>query len=194
MPEDITLALVVDYILERKGGGKLVVNAASSRIFDHIARKRGAEIYRTPVGEAYVTHKMKEIGATVGGEGSCGGVILPDFHLGRDGPLAAALILELMATRGRGLGDIIEDFPKYHTIRKNIPLKKEWKDLEERLIRIGERRGMGLDFLDGIGLISDDLWALVRLSKTEHKIRILVEGRDMKEVERLLDEISEALS
>ncbi len=194
MPEDITLALVVDYVLERKGGGKLVVNAASSKIFDHIARRRGAEIYRTPVGEAYVTHKMKEIGATVGGEGSCGGVILPDFHLGRDGPLAAALILELMATRGRSLSDIIEDFPKYYMIRKNIPLKREWKDLEERLIRIGERRGMSLDFLDGIGLISDDLWALVRLSKTEHKIRILVEGRDKKEAERLLDEISEALS
>jgi phosphomannomutase/phosphoglucomutase len=194
MPEDITLALVVDYILERRGGGKLVVNAASSRIFDHIARRRRAEIHRTPVGEAYVTHKMKEIGATVGGEGSCGGVILPDFHLGRDGPLAAALILEMMANRGKSLSDIIDDFPKYHTIRKNIPMKKEWKDLEERLIRIGERRGMSLDFLDGIRLISEDLWALVRLSKTEHKIRVLVEGRDKEEAEKLLDEISEALT
>jgi phosphomannomutase len=100
----------------------------------------------------------------------------------------------MIANRGKSLSDIIDDFPKYHTIRKNIPVKKEWKDLEERLIRIGERRGMSLDFLDGIRLISEDLWALVRLSKTEHKIRVLVEGRDKEEAEKLLDEISEALT
>ncbi|MDW8035573.1 MAG: phosphoglucosamine mutase, partial [Candidatus Korarchaeum sp.] len=38
LSEDMTLALVVDYVLEKKGGGKLVVNVASSRVFDHIAR------------------------------------------------------------------------------------------------------------------------------------------------------------
>ncbi|RDD54036.1 MAG: phosphoglucosamine mutase [Candidatus Korarchaeota archaeon NZ13-K] len=194
LPEDMTLALVVDYVLERRGGGKLVVNVASSRVFDHIARRRGAEIYRTPVGEAYVAHKMREVGATVGGEGSCGGVILPEFHLGRDGPLAASLILELMSSRGSKLSEIVGEFPKYHVLRRNFPLVKEWKEIERELIGMAEREGMDLDLTDGIRMSSEELWALVRTSKTEHKVRVLVEGIERRDAERLMEEISKLLS
>lgn len=193
LPEDMTLALVVDYVLGKRGGGKLVVNVASSRIFDYIAKRRNAEIYRTPVGEAYVAHKMKEVGATVGGEGSCGGVILPEFHLGRDGPLAASLILELMASRGSSLSDILEEFPKYHVLRRNFPPAKEWREIERELIRMAGMRGMDVDLTDGVRISSEELWALVRLSKTELKVRVLVEGRERREAEILMDEISKIL-
>lgn len=193
LPEDMTLALVVDYVLEKKGGGKLVVNVASSRIFDYIANKRNAEIYRTPVGEAYVAHKMREVGATVGGEGSCGGVILPEFHLGRDGPLAASLILELMSSKGSSLSDIVKDFPEYYVLRRDFPSVKGWKEIEGELIRIAAERGMEVELTDGIKISSEELWALVRPSKTELKIRVLVEGEERRGVDTLMEELSKVI-
>lgn len=194
LAEDVTLALVVDYILEKKGGGSLVVNVASSKMFDDIARKKGARIFRTPVGEAYVAHKMREIGATVGGEGSCGGVILPDFHMGRDGPLAAALILEAMASKGKGIGELVSELPDYITLRVNFQLKEDWSSIEGKLISLGERRGMDVDLTDGVRLSDLDVWGLVRPSKTEPKIRVLVESDDINKAESFLDEIKGILS
>ncbi|MCS7103303.1 MAG: phosphoglucosamine mutase, partial [Candidatus Korarchaeum sp.] len=134
------------------------------------------------------------VGATVGGEGSCGGVIIPEFHLGRDGPLAASLILELMSSRGSSLSDILEDFPKYHVLRRNFPSVKEWREVERELIKMAERRGMDVDLTDGVKISSEDLWALVRVSKTEHKVRVLVEGSERREADTLIEEISKLLS
>ncbi len=194
LSEDITLALVVDYILEKRGGGSLVVNVASSKMFDDIARKRGAKIYRTPVGEAYVAHKMREIGATVGGEGSCGGVILPDFHMGRDGPLAAALILEVMASKKRSISDLVSELPKYHTIRANFPRRRDWDSLKRDLISLGERRGMEIDLTDGVRLSDLEVWGLIRPSKTEPKIRVLVESDDRSKAEEFLREVEKVVA
>ncbi len=193
MPEDITLALVVDYILAKRGGGTVVVNVASSKMFDDIAKKRGAKIYRTPVGEAYVSHKMKEIDATVGGEGSCGGVILPDFHMGRDGPLAASIILEIMSHKRISISELIEELPRYHMIRKNFGIKSSWDSLKENLISFGKKREMNIDLTDGVKLSTAESWALIRLSRTEPKIRVLVEARDPLKAEELIKAIEKVL-
>ncbi len=193
MPEDITLALVVDYILAKKGGGTIVVNVASSKMFDDIAKRRGAKIYRTPVGEAYVSHKMKEIGATIGGEGSCGGVILPDFHMGRDGPLAASIILEMMSRRRKSISELVDELPSYHMIRKNFGMKRGWDSLKEDLISFGRKEGMDIDLTDGVKLSNEKSWALIRPSKTEPKIRVLAEARDSSKAEELIKAIEKIL-
>ncbi len=189
LTEDITLALVVDYLLQKEGGGSLVVNVASSKMFDDIASSRGATVYRTPVGEAYVAHKMLEVNATVGGEGSCGGVIYPKFHVGRDGPLAAAIILERMSVEGKTLSQLVDELPKYYMRRESIPARVNWDEVSERLIKFAESRGMKVSTLDGVRMDTDDLWALIRPSKTEFKVRFVVEGRDKGEVDGLLDEL-----
>ncbi len=193
MPEDITLALVVDYILAKRGGGTVVVNVASSKMFDDIAERRGARIYRTPVGEAYVAHKMREIGATVGGEGSCGGVILPDFHMGRDGPLAASIILEIMSHKGKPISELIDELPRYHMIRKNFGIKRGWNSLKEDIISFGRKNGMDLDLTDGVKLSGEESWALIRPSKTEPKIRVLAEAKDPSKAEELINAIEKIL-
>ncbi len=193
MTEDITLALVVDYVLAKKGGGTIVVNVASSRMFDDIARKRGAKIYRTPVGEAYVSHKMREINATIGGEGSCGGVILPEFHMGRDGPLAASIILEIMASKGIPISELIDKLPRYHMIRRNFEIKRNWDSLRKDLISLSRKRGMEIDLTDGVRLYDEESWALIRPSKTEPKIRVLTEAKDPSVAEELLEVVREIL-
>src|SRR5690606_25727422 len=95
--EEYTLAIVVDFILGRcnkKGSG--VKNLSSSRAVDEIAKKYGCESFSTPVGEFHVAKKMVEVNSVIGGEGN-GGVMLPDVHIGRDAPVAVALVLSELA-------------------------------------------------------------------------------------------------
>ena len=194
MPEDVSLALVVDAILKELKGGTVVVNIASSRMFDDIASRYGARIVKVPVGEVYVAHKMVEVKADVGGEGSCGGVIYPKFHYGRDGPFAAAKILERMAKEGKKISQLISDLPKYYMIRKDKETKVNWENVKKKLEKIAKERGMTVNYMDGIRMDEESGWFLIRESKTEHKIRIVVEHKSKKEAENILGEIERIIS
>ena len=72
---DVMLALLVDMVL-RRGRGPVVVNLSTSSLIDVVAARHGAEVIRSPVGEANVVEAMLEHDAVVGGEGS-GGLIYP---------------------------------------------------------------------------------------------------------------------
>jgi len=188
VPEDVTLALVVEKVLKERRGGTLVVNIASSRMFDDLAEKYGGKIVRVPVGEVYVARKMLELSADVGGEGSCGGVIYPELHYGRDGPLAAAMILERLAKEGKRLSELIAELPQYVTMRGSVSGEVNWGTLRETLLRLSKEMSIvGVSELDGIRLDSEDFWVLVRPSRTEPKIRIVVEAKDKSTAEKLFN-------
>ncbi len=187
--EDVTLALVVEKVLKERRGGTLVVNIASSRIFDDLAERYGGKVVRVPVGEVYVARKMLELSADVGGEGSCGGVIYPALHYGRDGPLAAAMILERLAKEGRKLSELVADLPQYATVRGSVSGEVNWNALREEILKISKERSIvGISELDGVRIDSEDFWVLVRPSRTEHKVRIVVEAKERRKAERLFNE------
>ncbi|MGC9104112.1 MAG: phosphoglucosamine mutase [Candidatus Methanodesulfokora sp.] len=194
MPEDVSLALVVDAILRELKGGTVVVNIASSKMFDDIASRYGARIIKVPVGEVYVAHKMVEVKADVGGEGSCGGVIYPKFHYGRDGPFAAAKILERMAKEGKKISQLISDLPRYYIIRFDIKTKVDWENTKKKLEKIAKERGMMVNDMDGIRMDEESGWFLIRESKTEHKIRVVIEHKNKEEAENLRKEILRIIS
>ena len=75
--------------------GPVVTNLSTSQVVEDVARAYDSPIFRTPVGEINVARGMQEHEAVIGGEGN-GGVILPDVHLTRDAPIAAALILQYL--------------------------------------------------------------------------------------------------
>ena len=74
---------------------------------------------RAPVGEVNVALRMREEHAVVGGEGN-GGVILPELHLGRDAPLAVALILQLMLEDPRSISQMVAEAPRYAIIKTRL--------------------------------------------------------------------------
>ncbi len=92
--EDFTLALACRVVLRRQAG-LVVTNLSTSRVVDDVAAECGSSVIRAPVGEVNVAARMRDVGAVIGGEGN-GGVILPELHLGRDAPVAAALVLQLL--------------------------------------------------------------------------------------------------
>lgn len=111
--EENTISQSVKFILSKEKGNS-VVNLSTTRAVDDIAKAEGCKVFRSPVGEANVVKKMKEVNAVIGGEGS-GGVIFPALHYGRDALVGTAIILQHLLEFGGTLSE-----PKSDTF--NFPI------------------------------------------------------------------------
>lgn len=188
--EENTLALAVRFVLG-KNPGDVAVNISTSKVIDDVAREFGVKVYRTPVGEAFVSRKLKKIKGIVGGEGN-GGVILPELHFGRDGLLAMVLILEYITEFRKPISLLSEGMPSYYMLKKKIDLKA---DLKSRLKRLETKFSKAkTNRIDGIRFDFADCWVHVRKSNTEPVIRIIAEGKSKVAANKLANEAINILS
>lgn len=170
--EDYTLAFAVRTVLQRSVG-PVVVNLSTSLVVDDAARPFGARVVRAPVGEANVGQVMRRVGARIGGEGN-GGVMLPALHVGRDAPLACALVLDLVARSGRTVRQLVEQRPRYTIVKATAP---RGADLDAAYRRLADRfPDAERDRQDGLRLGWADRWLHVRPSGTEPIVRLIAEA------------------
>ncbi|MFX1336976.1 MAG: hypothetical protein ACFFDK_00045 [Promethearchaeota archaeon] len=193
-PEDIGLAIIADYSFKQyhKAGKNaiFVTNLASSLIFNALAEKYNVKVIRTPVGERFLAEKMEnllkeEVSSTIvfGGEGSCGGIMIPQFNNTRDGIFAAAKIIEILVEKNIKISKLVAKLPKFYTFREYI--NAEGKNLEQLinklkidLISDGENVNqidMDLKFDHG-----RDWFVLIHPSNTEPIIRVISEANNEK--------------
>jgi phosphomannomutase len=171
--EDYTLALAARVALRRRPGS-VVVNLSTSRIVDDMVTEFGSEVLRAPVGEVNVAVRMRDEGAVVGGEGN-GGVILPELHLGRDAPLAAALILQLLVDEGSSIGGIVARFPQYRIVKDKLDRPEgSLETVYDSLV--ASFPDAELDQQDGLRLSWPDRWVHIRPSGTEPIVRVIAEA------------------
>jgi len=174
--EEYTLVLAELLVLSKFQGlhQKVVTNLSTTMAVDDIAKRYGATVVRTPIGEINVAKKMREIDAAIGGEGN-GGVLLPEAHLGRDSLVAAALVLQLLAEEGKKLSELMKELPQYTMIKKKVQRGDlVLADLREELERLAQPDS--LDTRDGFKFIWKDRWVHLRPSNTEPIIRIYAEA------------------
>jgi phosphomannomutase len=153
------------------------------------ARESGAQVVRAAVGEANVARKITELKAVIGGEGN-GGVIYPALHVGRDAPVAAVLVLSLLARERATVSALVAGAPRYTIVKVKV----------ERGTRNAERMGevyaalrarfpeASADTQDGLRLSWPDRWLHVRPSGTEPIIRLIAEAPSRADAERLIEE------
>ena len=173
--EDYTLALAARVVLRHRNG-PVVTNLSTSRIVDDVAAAAGRRVVRAPVGEVNVALRMRQEDAAIGGEGN-GGVILPEMHLGRDAPVGAALILQLLVDEGQPLSAIVAGLPRYVIVkdkldRPDAPLQSVYDALR------GAFPDAVPDTQDGLRLTWPDRWVHVRPSGTEPIVRVIAEAPD----------------
>jgi phosphomannomutase len=189
--EDYTLAFAVRAVLGgravgRKGGMHTVVcNLSTSLVVEDAAREYGARIVRAPVGEAHVARKIIALKAAIGGEGN-GGVMYPALHVGRDAPVAAALVLALLAREGKTVSELVASAPRYAIVKAKVPRGPRLESVYEGLRRAFP--DAAVDTQDGLRLALPDRWLHVRPSNTEPIIRLIAEAPTAPEAERLVDE------
>jgi phosphomannomutase len=190
--EDYTLALATRLILRHRPG-PVVTNLSTSRLLDDVTAAAGVELVRAPVGEINVARRMEAVGATVGGEGN-GGVILPDVHLTRDAPLAAALILQLLAEESLPLSELAAGIGRYEIVKEKVP--RPAGSLDDAYSALARQLGAPeVDRQDGLRLAWPEQrsWAHLRPSGTEPIVRIIAEAPTREEAQGLVDSLRAAL-
>lgn len=187
--EENTLALVAEHQLAKKTG-RVVINLSTTKAIDDIARKYGAPVARTRVGEINVVEEMMLHGARIGGEGN-GGVISPDVHLGRDSLVGIGYVLEMMAERSKAVSNLAAALPSYFMKKGSVKiagggmdasllprLQEEYKEQD-----ISDMDGLRIEFTSHPDFKGG--WVHLRPSNTEPIFRIIAEGKNQEQAEKI---------
>ncbi|MBY8998487.1 MAG: phosphoglucosamine mutase [Candidatus Thorarchaeota archaeon] len=183
---DQSFALIASRILARKRGSTLVTPVSSGRVIEDVARKAGAKIDWTEVGSVDVSHRIAEIGAELGGEEN-GGVFYPAHQPVRDGAMTATQVVEMIALEGKTLSQLVSELPVYFNTKVKVPVPQEKKEpLLKALLEL--TKDMNRITLDGVKIIHEEGWYLIRPSGTEPIYRCFAEGATQEIADRLSEE------
>ena len=172
--EEYTLVAVADYILSQKKGNT-VSNMSSTKALKEITIKHGGEYFPSAVGEVNVVNKMKEKKAVIGGEGN-GGIIVPDFHYGRDALIGIGLFLTHLAQSEKSIKSLRLSYPDYFISKNKIELENGF-DVKEIFDKIQKKyKNHPVNTEDGLKIEFDSDWVHLRTSNTEPIIRIYAES------------------
>ncbi|TCK60862.1 phosphoglucosamine mutase [Seleniivibrio woodruffii] len=161
-------------------GDTMVSTVMSNLGFERSMNNAGIEVVRTEVGDRYVMAEMLKSGYNLGGEQS-GHIIFSDYNTTGDGLVSAMQLLKVLVKSGKSLKDLknmIELYPqtlKNYKVNKKIPLSELPKTTAE--IASVEK------------VLGKSGRVFVRYSGTENKIRVMLEGADLKQIEEYAENI-----
>lgn len=172
--EEYTLVAIADYVLSKRAGNT-VSNMSSTKALKEITLKHGGQYSPAAVGEVNVVKKMKETNAVIGGEGN-GGIIVPDYHYGRDALIGIGLFLTQLAEFGKGIKALRKTYPDYFISKNKIELQPE-VNVQKVFEKIKKKYSkLPVNTEDGLKIEFDNDWVHLRTSNTEPIIRIYAES------------------
>jgi phosphoglucosamine mutase len=186
---DHVLAAYAAHVMKKKGRGIVVTNVEASMCVEKMVEKYGGKVIRTKVGDVYIAEAMKRHSAVFGGE-SCGAWIHPQFHYCPDGILSAVMLLKALEEEDKSLSELIAETPLYETLRENIICKDKVK--YEVVKKVGKSLKIAFpaykeySSVDGVRLVFENGWILVRASGTEPLVRLTVEGESLKVAKEIM--------
>ncbi len=167
----------------RLAGGGLVATVMSNLGLERHLAAQGLGLIRTKVGDRHVLEKMRSSGYNVGGEQS-GHIILSDYATTGDGLVAALQILAEVKRSGAPAGEVLHRFEPLPQLLKNVRFGGG-KPLDDESVKAVIAQAE--DELVGKGRL------VIRPSGTEPVIRVMAEGDDPGQVERVVDRICDAV-
>lgn len=177
------------WAVEMKKRGMLKKNTVVSTVMSNIGLEKylemnGIKLIRTKVGDRYVVERMLDGGYNLGGEQS-GHIVFLDHNTTGDGPLTAMQVLYLMKKRNAPLSKLASEIKLFPQILMNVEVehKHDIKTIPEieKAVKAAEKR------------LADSGRILVRPSGTEPKIRVMIEGKNLKLITKLGEDISKVI-
>lgn len=161
-----------------------VVTVMTNIGFMKFAKENGISVETTKVGDRYVLERMKEKDFNIGGEQS-GHIIFLENATTGDGQLSAAKLLSFYKKAGKKMSELASVMTYYPQILVNVKIKPEWKNKLDTVKEITDCIAKNEEKL------GDDGRILVRESGTEPLIRVMVEGKEQSEINRVAEEIAD---
>jgi phosphoglucosamine mutase len=133
---------------------------------------------------------MKKHHAIFGGE-PCGAWIHPQLNYCPDGILSSVLLLKALEDEKESLAEFVAETPKYPILRENFDCKNVAKEVVAE--KIGEclktafQKYQEFSKADGVRLVLEKGWLLVRASGTEPVVRLTVEGESLKAAREIME-------
>jgi phosphomannomutase len=122
-------------------------------------------------------------------------VIVPEVGWVRDSLAAMALVLELLATEGRSLSSIVDEFPKYSMLKMKLDLSSisGRSAIDPALEKLRSHFASArITDVDGIRIDLDEGWAHVRASNTEPILRVITEASTPSDAKKLCQDVIKA--
>jgi phosphomannomutase/phosphoglucomutase len=185
---DKTFTLVEKQMLKENNGGIIVTTVATSQAIYDVAEEYNGEVIATAVGDLLVARKLKEEDGLFGGEEN-GGLIFPDFVYGRDAVMTVAKILEIVAKEKKPLSELVSELPVYYASKMKIECPDDQKEFV--MSRIAEEikttTDFELDLTDGVKILKEDGWVIIRPSGTEPIFRCFSESDSQAKADEMTD-------
>lgn len=186
---DQIMAIIGNHMKEKGSLKKntIVVTVMTNLGFSLMGEREGLRIEKTKVGDRYVLEHMVENGYNLGGEQS-GHIIFLDDNTTGDGLLSALHLLKVMKETGKKLSElaeIMEVLPQALVNAKVPNHKKEhymdYAEIAEAVRELEEK-------FNGEGRV------LIRPSGTEPMVRVMIEGKDQKAIEKEAKQLAELIT
>ena len=185
---DKTFTLVEKQMLKENGGGTIVTTVATSQAIYDVAEEHDGEVIATAVGDLLVARKLKDTDGLFGGEEN-GGLIFPDFVYGRDAVMTVAKILEIVAKEKRPLSELVAELPVYYASKMKIECPDDEKEFVMQSIadEIKTTTDFELDLTDGVKILKEDGWVIIRPSGTEPIFRCFAESDSQEKADEMTE-------
>ncbi|MGQ9530500.1 MAG: phosphomannomutase/phosphoglucomutase [Candidatus Bathycorpusculaceae bacterium] len=188
IPGDLALMVFAWDALKRNRGGKIICELSCSMAVEEFVKKHGGVPIVERIGHVFIMDRMVNESALVGGEKSSHFYFLECN--GMDDAIFASLrMAEILSKSDEKLSDIVDSLPKYPSIHeRNFECPDHLKF--EVIKKLGVKfRDYGLKFLevDGIKLLDEDGWVLLRPSNTEPLIRVSAEAKTEEKLKELYE-------
>ena len=178
-------ALLIENVLEKNPGGKIIHEVLASKLVEEIIRKKGGIPVISKVGHSYIQSKMFEEDCILGGETS-GHYYFKENYNYDDGIFASVKLAELLSRSDKPLSELENELPGYMTsddTRVHCPDEKKFEVVENLRKKF---KGMGkMITIDGVKVMLENSWFIVRASNTQPALVLRWEANDEKEFERV---------
>jgi len=183
---DRSFALVARDFLARNPGAAVATPISSSRAIEEVVEAGGGRLVWTRVGSVVVSRTMVEKGIRLGGEEN-GGIMYGPHQPVRDGAMAMALVLGIMAREGRPLSELLGELPRYAQMKDRVACPEGLKQRVLEVLRASVEAPR-VEAIDGLKLwYTDGSWILIRPSGTEPVFRLYAEAENQKRVARIIE-------
>ena len=188
IPGDLITALLAKLILRENPGEKVLCDVRSSNIIRDVVKETGGIPVIGRIGHSFIKERMRKENIIFQGE--LNGHYYYRGHYFCEAPFFAIFkVLTEMSKERKKISELIKPFKKYyHSGEKNFKIENKKKVLEA-LEKKFSRKGKVLK-IDGLRIDCPDWWFNARPSNTEPFLRLVVEAKTKKLMEKKKKELS----